>query len=132
MGYPEPIFSCGTLGNQPMTTESVEELVAVLQRQGINHLETAVRHTQTEEVLGENNVPSRFTLDTKIRTAGLNFSGSLAPKAVDDSIAEQFPRLGVSQVNTLFYQAPDLETPLEDQLATFDKHYRDGRFKHVG
>ncbi|KAI4156013.1 MAG: hypothetical protein LQ340_000602 [Diploschistes diacapsis] len=137
MSYPEAIFGCSSVGEYYMTPEQVEELVSVLQKVGITHLDTAARYPPTnpghsEKVLGENNVPSRFTLDTKIKLVGFDSKGSLTAQAIDDSIAEQFSRLKVTSVNTLYCHAPDTQTPLEEQLAAVDKHYRAGKFKHLG
>ncbi|MCJ1385518.1 hypothetical protein MMC17_008641 [Xylographa soralifera] len=134
---PTPIFGTSNVGIAYLTVESVEQLATILKEAGINRIDTAARYPanapgQSEKLLGESNVPARFTIDTKVKLLNADGKGSLTAAAIDTSVVEQFERLKVDHVNTLYCHAPDPETPLAEQLAAFDMHFRKGEFKHFG
>lgn len=134
--YPETIFGCSTIGENYKTTEQVQELVSVLKKTGVTHLDTAARYPPTapgesERLMGENKFPDQFTVDTKVLLSSHDGKGSLSQEAIDKAVALQLPRLATDHVNVLYCHAPDPQTPLQEQLAAFDKHYKDGKFKHV-
>lgn len=103
MTSPAPIFGTSNVGVAYLTVESVEQLVTVLEETGISRIDTAARYPaiapgQSEKLLGESNVPVRFTIDTKVKLVNMDGKGSLTAAAINASIVEQFERLKVDHV----------------------------------
>ncbi|KAK5163450.1 uncharacterized protein LTR77_010632 [Saxophila tyrrhenica] len=108
-------------------------LKATLKDARINQLDTAARYKngESERKIGSANLPKDFNIDTKI-DPGANGEGSLAPKAIEKSLASSLRGLGVESVNILYCHAPDYVTPIALQAKAFDEHYRKGAFTHLG
>ena len=122
--------------------EFVLQLLRVVQRCGISHLDTAARYPpdapgQSEKLLGEAlavaDVSDRFTVDTKIKVLFINDGalGSLTPENIEASLNQSLKTLGLPRVDVLYCHAPDNKTPLEDQAAAFDKFHKQGLYNKV-
>lgn len=105
MGSPRIIFGAATIGMSFTTVRDVQEVLDLLKKNNITHIDTAGRYPPTstgrsEELLGEVQAASQgFTIDTKIlaRTE-TNGAGELERSAIEESIATSLQRLGVEQV----------------------------------
>lgn len=136
MATPSIIFGCASIGKSYTSQEEVTDLLSTLQNSGINHLDTAARYPPTlpgrsEELLGAALAADSFTIDTKILVSG-DGRGHLEESLIGESIERSFQSLKTSKIDVLYCHAPDKQTPIADQAAAFDRHYREGKFEYVG
>ncbi len=156
MNQPTLIFGGGTVGDSFSTPADVTALLESLKTLGIPRIDTASRYPptapgQSEKLLGEARVVDHgFTVDTKINVLG-DGRGSLTAEAIDTSIKDSLQRLGVqkvcygfstatlcrradgkpNKVNVLYCHMPDVQTPIKETAAAFNKHYGRGVFTRV-
>ncbi|KAK9329952.1 NADP-dependent oxidoreductase domain-containing protein [Lipomyces starkeyi] len=71
----------------------------------------------------------RFLIDTKVRSFQAN---SHTPESIFLSVEEQFKRLKVSKVRTLYLHCPDRATPFKDTHKAMDDLYKHGKFERFG
>ena len=160
MARPTLIFGAASIGMDFNTVESVNKVVQSLKNLGISRIDTAGRYPplnpgMSEKLLGEANVAKQgFTLDTKILMGPGNGSGELEASAIAKSLSTSLQRLDVpkviiiprakigereswrlpadyNEVNILHCHRPDPSTPLRDQAAALDEHYKRGSFNKV-
>ena len=62
--------------------KSVTELLDLLEKKGVKHIDSAQLYTGSEKLLGEFNAGSRFIIDTKWKGG---FAGELNTKTIVDS-----------------------------------------------
>ena len=135
MSLPEVIFGCASFGAAFFTKEEVQQLSQVLKASGIERVDTAARYPPTapgrsQELLGEAGYGQDFLIDTKILFEGKP-NGSLTPAAIEKSLIDSLKVLKIAKVNVLYCHAADHETPIAEQAAAFDRHYRNGQFEYV-
>ncbi|KIW62956.1 hypothetical protein PV04_09841 [Phialophora macrospora] len=111
---------------------AVEELLDVLEREGIKQIDTAQLYGNgtSEELLGEAKAGSRFLIDTK--HVGGWIPGNSSREQVVERGHESLRRLGAKKVNIFYIHAPDPKFPLEETLAGINDLYRAGTFDRFG
>ncbi len=146
---PHLVFGAGGIGTTESsftftwdTADKVRALLAALRRLGVTELDSAASYPpgnawNTETLLGASRAAvaaadggGGFALDTKVLVErGVAFlGGGRIAASLDRSLA----LLGVPRVRTLYAHANDGQTPLAEQLASFDAAYRQGKFERVG
>ncbi|KAK9477352.1 NADP-dependent oxidoreductase domain-containing protein [Lipomyces japonicus] len=117
------------------TTELAHEFLQAFKRSGYSAVDTAYIYPggfqgESEAFLGQLDAAEHgFVIDTKVRSFELN---SHASQNIVKSVDEQFKRLGVTKVRTLYLHSPDRSTPFEETHRTMDELYRQGKFEQFG
>ncbi|KAK9467291.1 NADP-dependent oxidoreductase domain-containing protein [Lipomyces arxii] len=70
-----------------------------------------------------------FEIDTKVRSFEAN---SHTAQSIKSSVQEQFQRLKVTKVRTLYLHCPDRATPFKDTHRVMDELYKQGKFERFG
>ncbi|CAI1788536.1 hypothetical protein SEUBUCD646_0A00130 [Saccharomyces eubayanus] len=107
----------------------IDEISTILEKAGVKDIDTARIYPDSEKILGEFRVPSRFTIHTK--ASGFS-AGCLTKDNINKSIEESLSLLGVPNVETYFLHSPDSETPIEETLGAINSLYEQGKFKKFG
>ncbi len=103
MTHPNLILGGATLGSSYRTLDAVSELLVVLKKHGISHIDSAARYPPTdpgrsEQLLGQSKAAAAgFIIDTKIDTEG-DGSGTLTAAAIAKSLEASLDRLQVKKV----------------------------------
>jgi len=138
MGKPTIIFGAATFGMGFDDPQAVSEVLDLLEKHGIRHIDTAGRYPplspgMSETLLGQADAAQKgFVLDTKVLAGPGDGSGELEESAIKKSLSTSLQRLKVNSVNTLHCHRPDPKTPLKEQAYALDQLYREGKFKSLG
>ncbi|KAK9368967.1 NADP-dependent oxidoreductase domain-containing protein [Lipomyces kononenkoae] len=117
------------------TIPLAKEFLDTFKQRGYNVVDTAYVYPggfqgESETFLGILEVDKHgFLIDTKVRSFASN---SHTPESIFSSVEEQFKRLKVSKVRTLYLHAPDRATPFEDTHKAMDDLYKLGKFERFG
>ncbi|KAF2688528.1 Aldo/keto reductase [Lentithecium fluviatile CBS 122367] len=136
MTPPQYLFGAGHFG-VTWSSEDVAHLAEVLQKVGINRIDSAATYPITspgtaESFLGENDyIQKGFQIDTKVLWFD-GGNGTLTEEAIEKSVAASLERLKTDKVNVFYCHAPDKSTPIADQAAAMDTQYKKGRFDRLG
>jgi aflatoxin B1 aldehyde reductase len=154
MGQPRIIFGAATVGMGFDDPQAVAEILDLLKKHNIDHIDTAGRYPPlnpglSETLLGEADAVQRgFLIDTKVLAGPGDGSGELTNSVIKKSLSTSLQRLksgsvrrrnhaeyivftDKKQINTLHCHRPDPKTPLVEQAASLDRLYRQGKFKAV-
>lgn len=136
---PDLIYGCATIGHSFKTELEVSSLLHTINSNGITRLDTAARYPPTapglsQKLLGEASASKKgFQIDTKINIPpGTTPDGHLSASAIQKSADESLVSLDLDTIEVLYCHAPDNKTPLEEQAATFDALFKQGKFKYLG
>ncbi|KAJ7186472.1 NADP-dependent oxidoreductase domain-containing protein [Mycena filopes] len=98
---------------------SLEQVYKLLEKAGIDTIDTARAYGPSEEWLGKTG-------------AGKHRAGSDLAEGIPQHAKETVERLRVAHVNLYYIHAPDPSIPLEDQLRGINTAYEAGCFKRFG
>ncbi|TGO24352.1 hypothetical protein BPAE_0105g00190 [Botrytis paeoniae] len=127
MGHPSLIFGAASIGMDFNTKESVQHALEI----DTTRRYPPTNHGKSEGLLEEGGVASQgFSISTKILATKLGYgSGELEASAIHKSLDTSFKRLGVDQVDILYFHQPDPTTPLKEQTEALNNHFKKGSFK---
>ena len=116
-----------------------ERIVASAIKAGINFIDTADSYAQgeSERAVGKLIAPTRdrWVLATKVQNTTLKDdpnSGGLGRKWMTFEIEASLKRLGTDYVDIYYLHRDDLETPLEETVATMGDLIRAGKVRYFG
>lgn len=138
MSTPDLIFGYATIGHSFKSESEVSTLLDTLKAAGTNRLDTAARYLPTapglsQKLFGEANAAQKgFRNDTKINISDTSSAGHLSPSAIQKSLDDSLTSLQIDIIEVLYCYDPDNETPLSEQTAAFDMHFKQGKFKKLG
>lgn len=78
----------------------IDEISAILEKAGVKDIDTARIYPDSEKIIGELQLPNRFTIHTK--ASGFS-GGCLTKDNINKSIEESLSLLGVPSVETFFF-----------------------------
>ena len=110
-------------------TDQRREYFDVLNQHNVTEIDTAAAYPDSEQILGQLGIPTKFTIHTKIASW---VPGRLARKPLISSALLSLYELKVESVDILFLHAPDSETPLEETVSAMNELYEAGKFKRFG
>ena len=116
------------------TVEKVEQLFALMRKEGVQQIDTANGYPPeapgtSEELLGQADAASKFIIDSKV----LSFTaGSHTLDKLTESLSTSLHKLHTKQTNIEYLHAPDRSIPLADVAKSMDTLYKQGRFKKFG
>ncbi|KAJ8098826.1 NADP-dependent oxidoreductase domain-containing protein [Lipomyces tetrasporus] len=117
------------------TVSLAKEFLDTFKQRGYNVVDTAFVYPggfqgESETMLGVLEVDKHgFLIDTKVRSFAAQ---SHTPDSIFLSVEEQFKRLKVSKVRTLYLHCPDRATPFKDTHKAMDDLYKQGKFERFG
>ena len=131
MSPPEIIFGSASFGTSFPTAESIEPLVSALSSSDIRRIDTAARYGggKSEELLQASGLAASHAVDTKVlyqRDGSETLTADAISKSVDNSLGK------LGKINVLYAHGPDPSTPFQETAESFDRAYRDGKFKKLG
>lgn len=106
------------------------KIFQLLKDGGCETIDTANLYGKSEEILGQAQAASHFTIDTKTR-GGFNPDGGASR---DNTLAEarnSKEKLG-SNVDVYYIHAPDSKVSLDETLSTINEIHKSGFFKRFG
>ncbi|KAK7189760.1 Aldo/keto reductase [Paraphaeosphaeria sporulosa] len=106
------------------------EALDVLQKAGVNVIDTARLYAGSEEAIGKLEGRTNFTIDTKLK-GGFD-KGNLGKDQVIKDIDDSLQKLRIPQVDILYIHAPDDSIPVADTLAGIDAAFKKGQFRRFG
>ncbi|KAF9239049.1 hypothetical protein DTO006G1_4744 [Penicillium roqueforti] len=112
------------------TPAQVEEVLRVLEENGVKDIDTAQIYRGSEELLGQTGAASRFIVDTK--HAGGFVPGTSSKELVIERANESLRKLNTNSVNIFYLHAPDRKVPLEETLAAINELYQAHKFHYFG
>ncbi|EAU29576.1 conserved hypothetical protein [Aspergillus terreus NIH2624] len=129
---PTFVFGAASFNEQGShrTAAEVEEMLQVLQQQGITTIDTAQIYGSSEELLGLTHAAARFVIDTK--HCGGFAPGNSTKEKVIAGAEESLRKLQMDKVNVFYLHAPDRQTPLEETLEGINALYQAGKFTSFG
>ncbi|KAJ5385022.1 Aldo/keto reductase subgroup [Penicillium concentricum] len=112
------------------TLESINEVLDILQANGINHIDTAKFYNNSEALLGKIHAESRFTIDSK-------YPGGFAPEPSTPesfvaNLNQSLALLQTAQLDIYYMHAPERRSSMEDLLVGIDAAHKAGKFKRFG
>ncbi|KAI1319640.1 Aldo/keto reductase [Xylariaceae sp. FL0255] len=110
-------------------SKDVKALLNMAYDRGIREIDSGANYPGSEDRLGQNDAPSRFTVSTKVRDGP---PGSHEPFKVEQSIKKSLEELKVQTVDTLYLHVPDRQTSFEDTLKAINDAFQKGQFKRFG
>ena len=116
------------------TVEKVEQLFALLRKEGVEQIDTASGYPPeaagtSEELLGQADAASKFIIDSKV----LSFTaGSHALDKLTECVSLTLDRLHTKQTNIEYLHAPDRSIPLAEVAKSMDTLFKQGHFKKLG
>ncbi|KAK9451751.1 NADP-dependent oxidoreductase domain-containing protein [Limtongia smithiae] len=139
MTFPGVSVILGTAGfgehGRITTVALAKEFLDTFKSAGANVVDTAYAYPggfngESETFLGILEAEKHgFVLDTKVRSFETN---AHTPESIIASVDEQFARLRVSKVRTLYLHCPDRSTPYEDTHRAMNELYKLGKFERFG
>jgi len=102
----------------------------VLKNGDCNTIDTANLYGKSEEILGQTQAGSQFTIDTKTR-GGANPDRGASRANIFAEAQNSKQKLG-SNVDVYYIHAPDLNVPLDETLSAINEIYKSGFFKRFG
>ncbi|KAK9465585.1 NADP-dependent oxidoreductase domain-containing protein [Lipomyces arxii] len=117
------------------TLKELKDILELYKSGGNKYLDTAYIYPapysgESETFLGQLDVTSNsFVLDTKVNSFQ---PGKHTPDNIFKSVAEQFARLKVDKVRTLYLHAPDRDVPFEKSHWAMNELYKQGKFERLG
>ncbi|KAF2728642.1 Aldo/keto reductase [Polyplosphaeria fusca] len=136
MTPPAFIFGGGSL-TEAWREDNMPALLSALEHANIKRIDSAAIYPYTapggaDRLLGHCKASEKgFALDTKVLFYG-DGSGTMAPEAIQKSLADSLEGLGVRKINTYYLHAPDPHTPLASQAASMHAAYLANSFSHLG
>lgn len=125
----------GTVGFNPGSAfgdhKAINEVLDVLERNGVKNLDTAQLYHQSETLLGEVDAGKRFIIDTKSK-GGFDLGNALKPNVLRELAHESNEILKVKPVDIFYIHAHDVTIPIETWIPVVDELYKDGVFKRFG
>ncbi|KAJ5531547.1 Aldo/keto reductase subgroup [Penicillium freii] len=112
------------------TLESINEVLDILQANGINHIDTAKYYNNSEELLGKLHAESRFTIDSKY--PGGFASEPSTPESFNANLNRSLSLLQTDQLDIYYMHAPERRSSMEALLAAIDAAHKAGKFKRFG
>lgn len=125
----------GAAGFNPGTAfgdhKAINEVLDVLEKNGVKNLDTAQLYGQSEEVLGEVDAGKRFIIDTKSK-GGFDLGNALKPDVLRKLAHESNEKLKVKPVDIFYIHARDTTIPIETWTPVVNELYKEGVFKRFG
>ncbi|OAP64030.1 hypothetical protein AYL99_00002 [Fonsecaea erecta] len=134
-GSPTLVFGGGSIGLEASggsfsLVEDVEELLSILQMEGIEQIDTAQLYSTSEQLLGQARAGERFLIDTK-HIGGWAPGNSSRAQVVERGM-KSLRTLGIEKANIFYLHAPDPTASIEDTLAGVNDLYVAGKFARFG
>jgi len=129
LGFPTSAF----LNSEDATDENFLQILEVLKKNGVNHLDTGRLHGNSEERLGllKAGTDLGFNIDTKW-VGGFFDPTSITKERIIADAQDSLSKLGVQQIDTFYLHSPFTDLEIEDTLVGIDEAYKMGIFKHFG
>ena len=109
---------------------ALDEVFKIMEQGGCKVVDTAALYGDSEKLLGEANVASKFVVDTKTK-GGFPGKGYATKEKVIEEAMNSKKMLG-SNVDIFYLHAQDDGTPIEETFAGFNEMYKQGFFKRLG
>ncbi|KAK9479788.1 NADP-dependent oxidoreductase domain-containing protein [Lipomyces japonicus] len=116
--------------------DDVKDILSLFEKTGNNLLDTAYIYPapysgEAETILGNLDVTKngKFVINTKVNSFK---DGSHHPDQIFKSVEEQFKRLKLGKVHTLYLHAPDRTISFEDSHRAINELYKQGKFEKFG
>ena len=127
---------CGLMGSAPHVkspslsdTAGLQRLLDICVKHKIDELATARAYVGSEELLGQVDGASKFTLATK---APAFVPSSLKYDKIVANCNKSLQALKTDKVDLYYIHGPDSETPIEEQCDAIGKLYSEGKFEKFG
>ncbi|KAL8983822.1 MAG: hypothetical protein Q9177_004871 [Variospora cf. flavescens] len=128
----------GTHTWAPDNDKEVGKLLDVMRKHQLTMLDTARLYGPSESILGQRELASEFTIDTKAGTGLSAGSGKNILQSAKESMealrTNKVPgaSLTIIKVRIYFLHAPDEATPVEQQIEAIQTLYKQGMFEKLG
>ncbi|KAJ5579620.1 uncharacterized protein N7459_005605 [Penicillium hispanicum] len=130
--HPKIVFGGGAFMDTDhyATLDTVKEVLDILEKEGVESIDTATIYGNSEDSLGNVGAAERFSIDTKLPGG---FSPEPTTKESVIATAEKsLQDLKTDQVDVYYLHAPDRRSPLEDILSSINALHQSGKFKRFG
>ncbi len=112
------------------TPEIQAELLDILLEHGITTIDTARIYIGSEKAIGSLAKRNKFTIDTKL---GTGFRPDNASKeAIVRDTQDSLKTVDIPQFDILYFHAPEVNVPWEEQLEGINEAYKKGIFRRFG